>query len=130
MDPSVRRSRAVDTRPAVDSFYAPTRGQSVYEPVYAEDDPFSPPVPANKSSQSNAQRPSSAFHRGDNNAPIYTEDAYTDEKRGSYYPRSEPVKGDEAWDVYADFNNAGPRYSGAVNLSVDPGVTGPGTRDG
>jgi hypothetical protein len=61
---------------------------------------------------------------------MYSEEAYSDEKRGSYYPRSEPVKGDEAWDVYADFNNAGPRYSGAVNLSADPAIAGPGTREG
>lgn len=37
----------------------------------------------------------------------------------SFYPgREEPLKGgrdeeEEAWDVYADFNNAGPRYSTA-----------------
>lgn len=43
--------------------------------------------------------------------------------RGSFFPagRQEPLKGDaadskgptDAWDVYADFNNAGPRYSTA-----------------
>jgi hypothetical protein len=37
----------------------------------------------------------------------------------SFYPgREEPLKGgrdeeEEAWDVYADFNNTGPRYSSA-----------------
>jgi hypothetical protein len=130
MESSARRSRTVDTRSAVDSFYAPTRTQSVYEPVYAEDDPFSPPVPAHTNSLSNVHRGSSALQRGQNGALSY-EDASADEKRGSYYPRSEPVKGDEeAWDVYADFNNSGPRYSGAVNLAADPTVTGPGTRDG
>lgn len=45
--------------------------------------------------------------------------------RGSYFPpgREEPVKGgkdereeEEAWDVYADFNNAGPRYSNNTTL--------------
>ncbi|KAF9516349.1 hypothetical protein BS47DRAFT_1381074 [Hydnum rufescens UP504] len=123
MESSARRPRTVDTRSAVDSFYAPTRTQSVYEPVYAEDDPFSPPVPGHKNTLSNAQRGSSTFPRDQNGAPSH-EDAYADEKR-------EPVKGDEeAWDVYADFNNSGPRYSGAVNLATDPTVTGPGTRDG
>ncbi len=40
--------------------------------------------------------------------------------QNSFYPgaRAEPLKGgrdeeEEAWDVYADFNNAGPRYSTA-----------------
>lgn len=42
--------------------------------------------------------------------------------QGSYFDagRTEPVKGggdeEAAWDVYADFNNAGPRYSTAFGM--------------
>ena len=43
--------------------------------------------------------------------------------QSSYFDagRTEPVKGaggdeEAAWDVYADFNNAGPRYSTAVGM--------------
>ena len=45
--------------------------------------------------------------------------------------REEPLKGgideeadigkDDAWDVYADFNNAGPRYSEAYTSNAHPG---------
>jgi hypothetical protein len=54
--------------------------------------------------------------------------------RSSLYgqPRIEPVKdadweedGGEPFDIYADFNNAGPRYSGAQNLN-DLGKAGSG----
>jgi hypothetical protein len=47
--------------------------------------------------------------------------------RGSYFNmgREEPVKGgkdeqddEEAWDVYADFNNSGPKYSS--NIPIGP----------
>jgi hypothetical protein len=47
--------------------------------------------------------------------------------RGSFFHvgREEPLKGgrdeetdpqEDAWDVYADFNNAGPRYSSAYGM--------------
>jgi len=47
--------------------------------------------------------------------------------RNSFFPaaREEPLKGGrdeetnnagDAWDVYADFNNAGPRYSSAFGM--------------
>jgi len=55
--------------------------------------------------------------------------------KGSFYPagREEPVKGGrdeekdlggqtEAWDVYADFNNAGPRYSNAFGMGQGQAV--------
>ena len=47
--------------------------------------------------------------------------------RGSFFHvgREEPLKGgrdedpkDDAWDVYADFNNAGPRYSSAFGMGM------------
>jgi len=50
--------------------------------------------------------------------------------QGSYFNagREEPVKGgkderedEEAWDVYADFNNAGPRYSTNLGLATSNG---------
>ncbi|KAF8817047.1 hypothetical protein BYT27DRAFT_7204841 [Phlegmacium glaucopus] len=50
--------------------------------------------------------------------------------RGSFFHvgREEPLKGgrdedkpqDDAWDVYADFNNAGPRYSSAFGMGQAP----------
>lgn len=55
--------------------------------------------------------------------------------RGSFFHvgREEPLKGgrdeekdprEDAWDVYADFNNAGPRYSSAfgIGMSQTPAV--------
>lgn len=48
--------------------------------------------------------------------------------RGTFFPggREEPIKGGrdedkdpenpDAWDVYADFNNSGPRYSSAFGV--------------
>jgi len=61
--------------------------------------------------------------------------------RGSFFHvgREEPLKGgrdeekdpkEDAWDVYADFNNAGPRYSSAFGMgqvgyvfSMSPGLS-------
>lgn len=48
----------------------------------------------------------------------------------SFYPgREEPIKGgrdeeEEAWDVYADFNNTGPRYSSAFMQSPPTNAKG------
>ena len=53
--------------------------------------------------------------------------------RGSFFHvgREEPLKGgrdeekdprEDAWDVFADFNNAGPRYSSAFGMSQSPAV--------
>lgn len=73
----------------------------------------------------------SSFFQPDGNSVDYLNSAPRGSagyNRGSFYPggREEPLKGGhdeerdagdaEAWDVYADFNNAGPRYSNAYGM--------------
>ncbi|KAF8334684.1 uncharacterized protein EI90DRAFT_3049835 [Cantharellus anzutake] len=122
MDPAKRRSRTVETRSQTDSVYAPTRAHSTYEPLSPEDDPFSPPIysPGDAPSRTPGQ---SSGGKQDTYPPSMARISSYDPPPGN--PRTEPVKmGDEetgagtGWDVYADFNNSGPRYLGAGNLST------------
>ncbi len=128
MDTANRRSRMVESRNQTDSIYAPR--QSTYEPLNPEDDPFSPPNYSTNDTLYHTQgQPYGGNHDG--YPPANTTSTY-DPPPGN--PRTEPVKmGDEetdasrGWDVYADFNNTGPRYSGAGNLGAALAVT---TREG
>ena len=114
----------MDGRSAVESFYgAPGNRQSTsYAPVEhnPEDDPFTPPPRGRRDSAS------TFFGRNDEKGE-YEMQSRPSGGRASLYgqPRQEPVKYDEdpedgatAFDIYADFNNAGPRYSGAQNLNA------------
>lgn len=96
--------------------------RSVYEPVEADDDPFTPPVDTKRSRRDSQ---STFFGRND-----YEDDdgqPRQSDGRTSLYgqPRQEPLKSvpweedtGGAFDIYADFNNAGPRYAGAPNLET------------
>lgn len=113
-----------------ESIYGRPGGHSVYEPVEAEDDPFSPPHPANARSRRDSQ--STFFGRNDDysgDAPHQQQQPRPSGGRTSLYgqPRhEEDVKTAAPWeednggafDIYADFNNAGPRYSGAPALET------------
>lgn len=128
MDSANRRSRTLEARSQTDSVYVPGRAQSTYEPIGPEDDPFSPP---NYSTNDPLYRPQVQPYDGNHNTYPASSSSY-DPPPGN--PRTEPVKmGDEetgtggGWDVYADFNNTGPRYSGAGSLSAALAAT---TREG
>lgn len=126
-----RRSRRTDTE-KTESMFGRAAGQTVYEPVDAEDDPFTPPVDTKRSRRDSQ---STFFGRNDD----FGEDNEQPRQSGgrtSLYgqPRQEPVKGGAPWeednggafDIYADFNNVGPRYSGAQTLETiaPPGNNG------
>lgn len=114
-----RRTRRTETSNS-ESVYGRAAGRSIYEPVEEDDDPFTPPV---EHARSRRDSSSTFFGRND----VGDDGPRQSGGRTSLYgqPRQEPVKSAPweedsggAFDIYADFNNAGPRYSGAPNLDA------------
>lgn len=131
MASSSRRTRPTeydDGRSNVSSFYGQRR--PAYDAVAGGEGegPAVDPVSL-RAGRERRDSASTFFGRNvDEYGPETRHDDYNN--RNSFFaqaPRTEPVKGlgnDEAdatpgsaWDVFADFNNAGPRYSGANNLA-------------
>ncbi|KAI0049446.1 hypothetical protein FA95DRAFT_1489196 [Auriscalpium vulgare] len=119
-----------DRKSAVSSFYGGRR------PAQPQEDYASPPPTSQPFDPRSRRDSSSSFFNPNAPARASTELLRTQPApydRGSYYDtgRQEPVKGgydeeerlggnnDAGWDVYADFNNAGPRYSTAFGLGND-----------
>jgi len=129
-----RRSRRADTE-KTESVLGRGGGRSVYEPVEVEDDPFTPQTDTKRSRRDSQ---STFFGRNDDFGEEGSEQPRESGGRASLYgqPRQEPVKGGLPWeedtggafDIYADFNNVGPRYSGAQNLN--PEALAPPGNDG
>ncbi|KAL6301975.1 hypothetical protein BKA93DRAFT_794943 [Sparassis latifolia] len=119
-----------DRRSQVSSFYG---GRKSSDALNAD---FSPSAPQYGQPQHTRLDSASSFYNADPN-PRTSVDVHGG-KRGAGYNRmsfihtgrEEPVKGgadeesmlskDDGWDIYADFNNAGPRYSSAF-VSNDSG---------
>ncbi|KAH9891872.1 hypothetical protein C8Q73DRAFT_701291 [Cubamyces lactineus] len=111
-----------DRKSAVSSFYGGRRS------VDALNNDFPPPAPPGRTRADSA----SSFYGADRASRVNAFEGATPTagyNRGSYFDagRTEPVnfksgldeeaQAESAWDVYADFNNAGPRYSTAFGIA-------------
>jgi hypothetical protein len=122
-----------DRKSTVSSFYGDRR--TSYDALNTRHDLASPTSPAHAANASNAAATrtrhdsSSSFFNPNSGLPPGAANPRPSAgyNRSSYFDtgREEPVKGSyeaagaeegEGWDVYADFNNAGPKYSTAFGL--------------
>ncbi|EIN12431.1 hypothetical protein PUNSTDRAFT_81659 [Punctularia strigosozonata HHB-11173 SS5] len=113
-----------DRRSAVSSFYNRPRTSG---------DALNVEYPASYPQPDRARRDSSSTFFGTGNVAAPPAGAGYANRPASYFdqgPRTQPVKGlqeeddlgaDQGWDVYADFNNAGPRYSQAFGQTTAAG---------
>ena len=118
-----------------ESIYGRASGRSVYEPVEVEDEPFTPTVsnPHANHPSNLSRRDSSSTFFGRNNDPFASNvdpDPNTRPSGGRTSLYGQPRHEDDAkaapweadaggtFDIYADFNNAGPRYGGAPPLET------------
>ncbi|TFY51868.1 hypothetical protein EVG20_g10802, partial [Dentipellis fragilis] len=107
-----------DRKSAVSSFYGGRRSS-----VDALNRDFpSPTMPVPDARRDSSSSFFTGQHRGGANAGLPPGAGYN---RQSYFDagRQEPVKDgqeDAGWDVFADFNNAGPRYSTAFGIAQNP----------
>ncbi|KAH9932776.1 uncharacterized protein BXZ73DRAFT_89921 [Epithele typhae] len=103
---------ANDRKSTVSSFYGSRRSNDVLSSDF--------PPPAGQ--QRARVESTNSFYGPNRNSRADMYDAATAGYNQHSYPdqgRTEPVKGGDeeaAWDVYADFNNAGPRYSAAFGM--------------